>query len=278
MPEEKKPTEEQVEKPVITELEDGGLEVTVEEPKQKPQEEVVVEEDKKVKEQTKKHEPPKEDALRNKVFAQDRIINKLREELEQVKAISSSYQTPAQQAKTDAKLDELDELAQRDWKAAVNKLAEVKAREIYQAEQAKIREQQGLMQTQTELQNNVSMVINKYPELDSDPSSEKSVIFQSILEKNPSWRNNTIGPLLAMREMEDELRKRGYEIDGPKAEKEVERVVRANASTLAPSRPSPATGKVILTKEQKEFCDSNGMSYADYARTLKTGAKEGVTI
>jgi hypothetical protein len=83
--------------------------------------------------------------------------------------------------------------------------------------------------------------------------------------------------------MEDELRKKGYDIDGRVTEKvkeETSRLMKANVSSLPSSRPSAPSNKITLTKEQREFCDENGLSYETYARTLqKQKAGEGeVTV
>lgn len=263
----------------ITETKDGGVEVTVETqetPKEEVQEETTV-----VKEE--KIEKPKvdgEQSWKNKVFAQDRIINKLNREIEEIRQKVVVEPSSTKQV-VDTELDEIDRLAQTDWKAAVNKLAERKAREILDNEKVHIQEQQERLQVQNTMETNSQAVISKHPELNEE-GSEKSEIFQSILSNNPRWRTSPDGPLLVMYEMENELRKRGYDIEGnvtQKVEKEVSRITRASASSLPSSRHTPSTNKIVLTREQREFCDQNGMSYEDYARTLsKSRGREGVQI
>ncbi len=263
----------------ITETKDGGVEVTVETP-ETPREEVQ-EETTVVKEE--KIEKPKvdgEQSWKNKVFAQDRIINKLNREIEEIRQRVISEPSSTKQV-VDNELDEIDKLAQTDWKAAVNKLAERKAREIMDNEKVHISEQQERLQVQNTMETNSQSVISKHPELNEE-DSEKSTIFQSILSNNPRWRTSPDGPLLVMYEMENELRKRGYDVEGnvtQKVNKEVSRITRAAASSLPSSRSTPFTNKIVLTREQREFCDQNGMSYEDYARTLsKSRGKEGIEI
>ena len=131
------------------------------------------------------------------------------------------------------------------------------------------------------MEKNSQEVISRHPELE-DTASEKTQIFQDILNNNPRWRSSPDGPLLTMYGMERELRKRGYDVEGTikeKVENEKERVVRATATSLSASRATTTGNKIVLTREQKEFCDQNGVSYEDYARTLKkSGDKGGIEI
>ena len=262
----------------ITETLDGGVEVSVETqdtPKEEVQEEpkVVV-----------KEEKPKvdgEQSWKNKVFAQDRIIQKLNREMEEIKQQRVVEIPSSTKQEVVTELDEIDKLAQTDWKAAVNKLAERQTREILQKEREGIKEQQELLQVKSTMENNTQSVVTKHPELNEE-GSEKSTIFQSILSNNPRWRTSPDGPLLVMYEMENELRKRGYDVEGnvsQKVEKEVSRITRVSGTSLPSSRQTISTNKIVLSREQREFCDQNGMSYEDYARTLsKSRGKEGVEV
>ena len=276
-----KPEEAIVEEPKaseITETPDGGVEVSVETqdtPKEEVQEEpkVIV-----------KEEKPKlstdDQSWRNKVFAQDRIIQKMNREIEEMRQkVIVEPSSTKQEVVTE--LDEIDKLAQTDWKAAVNKLAERQTREILKKEREGIKEQQELLQTKNTMETNTQSVVGKHPELNEE-GSEKSTIFQSILSNNPRWRTSPDGPLLVMYEMENELRKRGYDVEGnvhQKVEKEVSRIARASSISLPSSRQTISTNKIVLSREQREFCDQNGMSYEDYARTLsKSRGKEGVEV
>lgn len=276
MPEEK-PTEEKLAEKTakITETEEGGVEVSVEE--EIPKEEIVSEK----KEEEKK--PVKQDPLTNKVYAHDRILANVQRSIEELKNImlqNTPSSTITQEQET--KLDELDQLAQTDWKAAVGKIAETRAREILSNERKQIeqvREQEEIAQL---IEKNSQLVLSRHSELE-DATSEKSQIFQNILNNNARWRTSPDGPLLTMYKMEDELRKRGYDVDGSiktKVEAETERVTRIAAFTLPTSKTTSASdNKIVLTREQREFCDQNGISYEEYARTLKkSGDKGGITI
>jgi hypothetical protein len=262
----------------ITETQDGGVEVSVE--AQDTPKDVVQEEPKVVVKEEKPKPSTDDQSWRNKVFAQDRIIQKMSREIEEMRQrVANEPSSTKTEVLTE--LDEIDKLAQTDWKAAVNKLAERKAREILDNEKKHIEEQQERLQVQNTMEANSKSVVAKHPEL-NEADSEKSLIFQSILSNNPRWRTSPDGPLLVMYEMENELRRRGYDVEGnvtQKVEKEVNRITRASASSLPASRQTTSTNKIVLTREQREFCDQNGMSYEDYARTLsKSRGKEGIEI
>lgn len=258
----------------ITETEDGGVEVSVEE--ETP--ETVVQEK---KEDEKK--PVKQDPLTNKVYAHDRILSNVQRSIEELKNImlsSSPSSTITQEQEQN--LDELDKLAQKDWKAAVNKVAEAKFNELRNAERIQIGEEQKNLETAQVMEQNSQTVLSRYPDL-NNADSEQAQIFQSILNNNPRWRTSPDGPLLTMYAMEGELRKRGYDVDGSikeNVETETNKLIRKTAASLPSSRTVTTTGnKIVLSREQKEFCDGNGIRYEDYARTLKrSGEKEGISI
>jgi len=259
-PEEPKPSE-------TVETPDGGVEVSIKE--EKPQEEVKEE----VKEEKPKAKPDPETSFRNKVFAQDRIIAKLQKEIEDIKTKPSVDPEPKP-----TELDEIDKLAQVDWKAAVKKLSAEEIKNALAQERKQLAEQAKVIEVTQLADKNAEVVVAKHPEL-SDELSEKRQIFNKVLDSNPRWRTSPDGPLLTMYAMEDELRKQGYDLGDTKPKKEDERtrLMRVSASSLPASKEIPSTGKITLTREQREFCDNSGLTYEQYARTLKnSGDKMGV--
>lgn len=264
------PKEIQEEKlPETKETEEGGIEVTLDEDipgVQEPAEEKEPEQKPEVKEVVKS------DPFKNKVYAQDRIISRQQREIDELR------QSMTSQPKVEEpipELDELDKLAQKDWKKAVELVSE----RVFQKQQREIYERTKVEESTMELQKNIKVVAEKYPELD-DIGSEQSQIYQQVLEKHPRWRNIPDGPYLAMREMEDELRVKGYDIDGrikKGVETERERLTRVGATSLNTPRKVPSN-TIILTKENKEFCDINGISYADYAKFLRSSGDRKVEL
>lgn len=268
---EEKPTEEVLEENPnkVTETDEGGVEVSVED--DNPQKEPIVQER---KEEVAK--PAKQDPITNKVYAHDRILSNVQKSIEELKNImlsNASSISPAQEEK----LDELDKLAQTDWKAAVSKIVEARTHEILDKERKQIETQKVQEESSQIMEKNATFVTSKHAEL-NDATSEKAQIFQEVLNNNPRWRTSPDGPLLTMYAMEDELRKRGYQVDGVAEKKpEANRVI--PASGLPSSRPVNTGNKIVLTREQREFCEQNGLSYEDYARTLrKSGEREGISI
>ena len=261
-----KEVQEQAE-PEVKETQEGGVEVSLEEE--------IAEQTQKVEEEVKKEEvkKPETDHFKNKVYAQDRIISKLQRELEEIRQTKQTAPEP------EPALDELDQLAQKDWKLAVKKLAQEEAKKLYSEEQHKIQRQAQETEFKGLLQTNEEKVLSRYPEL-NDSASEHSQIWFEILNKNPRWRASPDGPILVMREMEDVLRGKGYDIDGSRSkavESERKRLASAQATTLETSRATPSN-KVILSKEQREFCDTNGITYETYARTLRKTGERGVEL
>ena len=269
----KKPEEEEKkETSEVVETKDGGVEVSIEEEEKEETPQVEVEEEEEEEKEEITEEKPKKDktqSFRNKVYAQDRIINKLQKEIEELK--KQPKVSSASTEETAKELDEIDKLAEKDWKAAVGKIVEFKAKELLKIDKEQLKKEREQEEVNQILDKNTERVRQRHPELD-DPTSEKSQIFLRVLESNPRWKNSPDGPLLVMREMEDELRSKGYDVDGSikKAiESEQERFGRASSTALSGSRRASSSNKVVLSKEQKDFCDEHGISYADYARTLR---------
>jgi hypothetical protein len=257
----------------ITETEDGGVEVAVDE--DAPKEQIVAKE--KVEDKKPEH---RQDPLTNKVYAHDRILSNVQKSIEELKDLmvkNSNASTVTSEQET--KLDELDELAQKDWKAAVGKIADARVQEILASERKSVEAASRQVSEARLMEENSQVVLSKHSEL-GDETSEKSQLFQDILNQNPRWRTSPDGPLLTMYKMEDELRRRGYVIDSPrKSEAEADRINRVSAAGLPAARASSASNKIILTREQREFCEQNGIGYEDYARTLKkSGDREGIAI
>ncbi len=277
-PKVEKTTEEKLEEEAskITETEEGGVEVSVEE--ETPKEETVVQD----KKEEEKKETVKQDPLKNKVYAHDRILASVQRSIEELKNIMlTNAPSSAINREQENKLDELDKLAQTDWKAAVGKIAEARTTAILNNERAQVEQNRQQVEVSQLMERNSQFVLSRHSELE-DETSEKAQIFQDILNNNPRWRTSPDGPLLTMYEMENELRKRGYVIDSnvnSKIEAEKGRIARATASALPTSRATNSGSKIALTREQREFCDQNGITYEEYARTLKnSGDRGGITI
>lgn len=196
---------------------------------------------------------------------------------EQLKQIAERL-TPPPAKEAAAPADEWEQKVQKDWKGTVQELAEKRFVEL-QTKQAELNR----VKTREADENNIReqgkrTVIERYPDL-NDETSEKAQIYRKVVMENPDYLTNPRGPILAMRDMEERLREEGKFIDEPTkkfVEKEVVRQARANASA-PPSGVRSKANVVILSKEEKEFCDNHGLKYESYAKSKRmTSASQGV--
>jgi len=219
-------------------------------------------------------------SLKNKVFAQDRIINNMRRSFEEVsRQLNETTKTIEQLRKEreeglfgrkeeGAAEDDVDKLVKEGkWKDGVKlmitrtiaKATDTQRQEIAVARQAE--------ETKITQQKNIVDVSDRHPELE-DPSSEKRIVFDTILAENPRWRLSPDGPLLAMYKMEERMNL-GHAVKAPgQPPVPLKPGVPVGNANLPPSRPPAPVSKVTLTGEQKSFCDDNGIPYEDYAKSL----------
>ena len=188
-----------------------------------------------------------------------------------------------QRVQSDGIKDPYDEMVEKDWKQAVRVLAREEAESIRQA-QIQYDYQRQLEQKKVSLlEQSKQKVVDKYPEI-NDQDSEIAKKYMKILTQNQDYLRNDRGPILAMRDMEDELRDEGRldEVSKRAVEKEVTRQVRTGASTLPrTSNGAPSSNKISLTREQKELCDNHNIRYEDYALMVKkqaTSGRQGVEV
>lgn len=159
--------------------------------------------------------------------------------------------------------EEWDALARKDWKAAVD------LRSIINIRNANAESRRVDLHART-LEDSKNRVAERHPEL-LDVNTEKSQIYVKILEKNPDYLTMPKGPILAMRDMEDELEVLGYtreQIYNPKkvaTQEEATRVTRG-ALTGGGRMPEKTGRTVTLTKDELELCKSQGIDPKDFAR------------
>lgn len=155
---------------------------------------------------------------------------------------------------------ELDDLVQKDWKAAVAKVTE----EVLQRQ-----DQQRRVETESQaisriLDESKQKVMDKHPDL-GDPSSAKAKEFMKVLEDHPDYKTNPRGPLLAAYEMENRLNLHAT-VKVEETKPPVNKEVRAKASSI-PSGTSPGTKQgYTLSKSDMDFCRLNGINPENYKR------------
>lgn len=159
--------------------------------------------------------------------------------------------------------EEWDALARADWQTAVDMRSILNAR--------KVQEEVRRVDTNTRtLEESKNRVLQKHPEL-ADATTEKGKIYLSILDRNPEYLTMNKGPILAMRDMEDEMEAQGYTreqiFDTKKAVAQTESTrVSRGALTNAGRMPEKSGRTVQLSKDDMEFCKSQGIDPKDYAR------------
>ena len=203
-----------------------------------------------------------------------RLVEKLEKQIQDL-VKQKSEKKDEEPVKTD---EELTELFNKDIVAGTAEvvkrtLAAEKEKDKKEKELAEIRKEQT---RQIEiLETNKKEVLDKYPEL-ADATSEYTKIWLEILDAHPEYKANYLGPILTMREMENEARRRGLKvkeegIDANKIiDKEVNRRERVRQTNLKPgAKEKSGGGEVVLTQEQVNFCKYNNISLKDYAVTLR---------
>lgn len=185
-------------------------------------------------------------------------------------------QTTKKSAAPEQTQDELDKLVDSgNWKEAVTRLADQRATAIIQQREQQTRIEQEALARKQLLDSSISKVTTLYPELDEhtgDPTSEVSKTFTRLMNQNPDLLSNSRGPEVVMHEMEREMVMAGQTPRSWQAAAKPNGAPanRAAATTLTPSRQALPANKVVLTREQKAFCDRQGVKYEDYARIART--------
>jgi hypothetical protein len=158
---------------------------------------------------------------------------------------------------------EWDALARTNWQDAVDLRSVIKAREVH----AEVRKVDTANRT---MEESKQRVLSRHPELNDD-NSEKTQIYRMVLDKNPEYLTMSKGPVLAMRDMEEEMETRGYTreqiFDSSKAvaRNEATRVTRG-ALTGGGRMPEKSGRTVQLSKDDLEFCKNNDLDPKDYAK------------
>jgi len=229
-----------------------------------------------------------------------KISNKLFYELRQMekrnKELLESYARPqqvrparnAEQSDEDSQFEEqVEQVAQHDWKRAVDLRAERLAKKIaseqiakFQESQAKAREEESLKQSilQSE-ERSKQRVLKEFPELldeSSDTFRNYMGIFNREIAEDPYFMNNPRKYEIVANEFRS---KAGYQqAQNP----EVERLKRVAAGSSTSQRTVQPGNRITLTQEEIDFCDQSGIPYSTYSRNRKImdkgGFKEGLEL
>src|SRR3990167_4752531 len=182
--------------------------------------------------------------------------------------------------------DDLEKIAEQDWKKAVKILGREAASEVLAEERQKWEELSRRERENHILENSKKIVLERYPSLENE-SSEEAQVYLEVLREDPSVLSNSHGPEIAMSRMEQKLAQMGKNAGQVRSvlDREVgrerERLIRAQATSGVSSRSSGGETKIVLSQDEKEFCDEKGLPYERYAemkRRDKSAFKEGVSV
>lgn len=266
------------------------VEITDSEPIETPDElsQVTVDLDQEKKpDASKASEPPEKpkpslelSKLNNTIAYQTRKLEQAMRELSEVKQQLASRPQVVQ--KESQNLDEIDEIAQKDWKMGVKKVVlpeiESKIEEILRKRDEAQAQLTRRNFAEAELDKSKQKVLQKYPQVE-DEASEESSLYRQVISEDPSILQNVHGPEIAMYRMEERMQQMGRTPKSvkPIIDREVNRLARAGASSIV-GRQMSQNGKITLTKEQKEFCDHYNIPYEQYAKNLKAESFGGVEV
>lgn len=238
-------------------------------------------------------EEEEEEAPDNKAFAKMRVENKdLKRAVEdltktveglnvQPDVAPAPVTTPAVDPRDHKNWTEAqwDELAKTDWKKAVDLRSQLKAEEV-QAQSTHTTEFNKV------LEDSKKKVLVRHPEL-NDPNSEKAKVYRNIVVANPDYTSQKKGPLTAMYEMEEYMETNmGYKReDIVKAETaaRADEAGRQSRISLTSTIGHNITegNKVIITKDEMDFCKLQGIDpkvYASNKKKLAGSNKGGIQL
>lgn len=258
---------ERVEEEVIIEppLAKEQIDVT---PQQKEQPKPVISNDDKIEKMHKRME------YQARQF--ERAMNEIKNLAEKITTVQ-----PKQAPEPQVEEDEVDRVAQSDWKKGVKMVVTPEIERtveelLNKREQARL-EAQKAQTAQQVREKSMARVLEDHPEIE-DEDSEFTRVYTSVLNEDPNLLSNPLGPELAMARAEKRLSKNSATIN---TETNSERVARVKA-VYAPQGKQPSDSKrIVLTAEEKRICDEKGINYADYTKMrglTQANFREGVSV
>lgn len=260
----------------------------------KPEIEIVSEEHKpeEVEVDLNKQEVPAPDPtekLRNQMFYEQRQLEKkiLAQQKQMMEEFVQRISGSNTQAKATEKLDEFDEeverVAQTDWRKAVDmraeRIADKKLEEKLKAREEEQRNQDTRNQAARIEAKGRDKVLNEFPNILDESTPEFKAymeVYNAEVAEDPLFIYNPRKHEIVLPELREKMKGKSYD-----ANPEIERLKRVAAGASTPSRPNTASNKIMLTQEEISMCKRSGIPIETYARTKKMGTsalKEGVVM
>lgn len=216
---------------------------------------------------------------------QEYLSRKFEQGLKKLDEVLAKIEPKAPEKQEDSK-DEIDQLAEKDWKLGVTKLTE----KVIEQRESKLREEMEARSREQRLELSRQKVVQRYPNVE-DPNAEEGRLYRESMNEmaaeDPSIYQNVYGPVLVMNRMEEKLQSMGKvpNVYRPQVEQEIAsetaRRQRIGAASLPASRPSGNENYVILSAEEQQICKENGIPFEVYARNKNLTAeqrREGVSV
>lgn len=276
----------------LQDVEPKEPEVEVQPQIEEPKKEMVVDLSPKKEEERKSINPEEIDKLHKRMEFQARQFEKsqreLRDAVQAIQSLVSSQQgrVPDPVQSKEQPSDELDRIAEQDWKKAVKILGREAALEIFQEALQQHEVQQQQISQQSILEQSKRKVLERYPMIE-DETSDEARLFLEAIEEDPNVKRDPYGPVVAMLRMEEKMAQMGRTPSSvkPQVEREVDRerqrLARVQATSSTQGRQPSQDGKVVLTDDEVELCRERGISIERFAEMKKRGQgafKEGVSV
>lgn len=154
-------------------------------------------------------------------------------------------------------------LAKQDWKIAVDLRNTINNEQAFSQYETQRTNRQVLSESK-------ERVLQRYPGLSSD-TSEETKLYNEVLDMHPEYLTLPKGPIFAMRDMEELAEERGIQLSGKKTapSSDAARVASSSAKaalTAGGRYPESQGRRVVLTKDELEFCKEQGIKPEDFAR------------
>lgn len=218
--------------------------------------------------------------IESRIGYQARQLEKRMKEMEALANQSSKPQ------KTEGEVQDLDEIANTDWKKAVKILGKEAAKEYLAELQQANTVEATRRSAELELEKSKKLVLSRYPNIENESTDEYKT-YVEVVNEDPSILQNPRGPEIAMYRMEQKLMATGRMPQAvknyvePKIDEEVSRRARVGAVSATPKAPVRNENVIVLTQDEKEFCETRGIAFSDFAKMRKNTKeqfREGVSV
>lgn len=233
--------------------------------------------------------PDPTEKLRNQMFYEMRQQEKklLQAQRQMMEEMIQRMSPSGQPQKGTEKLDEFDEeverVAQTDWRKAVDMRAErIAERKLEEKLKAKEEEQKTLGARQQALRIEArgrDKVLAEFPDIMDESSPEfrqYMEIYNRETSEDPLFVYNPRKHEIILPELREKMKGKPVETNH-----EIDRLRRVAAGSTTPSRQNNSSEKIMLTQDEITMCKRSGIPIETYARTKKLGSaglKEGIVL